>query len=503
MRAPRFISELFVQAPFSSRIGALASSQKVEALTSDSRNVRPGTLFFAIRGKSGDGHTFVGQVLESGAVAAVVEDGFVPPPGVDPGRLIHVQEVRLALAWAAAEAWGHPSRQLKMFGVTGTSGKTTTSFLLESVVKQAFGRVGLIGTVVFRMDGQELPSTHTTPGPLELQELLANMLDRGCRAVVMEVSSHALDQHRAAFVAWDGVVFTNLSPEHLDYHPDMEHYFQSKARLFTELAARSVQAGKKPVAAIHVADSWGQRLLEQAREQAKTSPGYRAFSFSRAGDSEFSGRDLKIEVSGIHGIVNQLAIHSKLTGDFNAENILGAACVAQAASVPKDAIERGIAALAGVPGRLERVEDPARGRQIFVDYAHKPDALEKVLQALRRLDAKARLTVVFGCGGDRDREKRPKMGEIATRLADQVVITSDNPRTEDPDSIIRMILAGVPQGGSVHVESDRRAAIGWAISQAQSGEIVLIAGKGHETYQIIGNRQLEFDDRVVAGAFLS
>ena len=503
MRAPRLVSELFAQAPFSVQMGTEAPSQTAQSLTSDSRNARAGTLFFAIRGTGSDGHAFVAQVLEKGAVAVVVEEGFVAPPGVDPGRLIWVREPRLALAWAAAEAWGHPSRHLKMFGVTGTSGKTTTSFLLESILKEAVGRVGLIGTVVFRMDGQEIPSTHTTPGPLELQELLAKMLDQGCRAVVMEVSSHALDQHRAAFVAWDGMVFTNLSPEHLDYHPDMEHYFQSKARLFTELAARSVQAEKKPVAAIHVADTWGKRLLEQAHDQAKASPGYRAFGFSRTGDSEFSGHDLKIEVSGIHGVVNQIAIHSRLTGDFNAENILGAACVAQAAQIPGPAIERGIAALAGVPGRLERVDDPIRGRQIFVDYAHKPDALEKVLQALRRLDPKARLTVVLGCGGDRDREKRPKMGEIATRLADQVVITSDNPRTEDPDSIIRMILAGIPEGRSFHVESDRRAAIGWAISQAQSGEILLIAGKGHETYQIIGNRQLEFDDRVVASAVLS
>ncbi len=503
MRAPRLVSELFAQAPFSAQFGTEVSSQTALSLTSDSRKVEAGTLFFAIRGTGGDGHAFVAQALEKGAVAAVVEAGFTPPPEVDSRRLIQVLDVRLALAWAAAEAWGHPSRQLKMFGVTGTSGKTTTAFLLESILKEAFGQVGLIGTVVFRMAGQEIPSTHTTPGPLELQELLAKMLDHGCRAVVMEVSSHALDQHRAAFVAWDGVVFTNLSPEHLDYHPDMEHYFQSKARLFIELAARSVQAGKKPVAAIHAVDPWGKRLLGQARDQEKASPGYRAFAFSRAGGSEFSGHDLKIEVSGIHGVVNQIAIHSKLTGDFNAENILGAACVAQAAQISTQAIERGISALAGVPGRLERVDDPVRGRQIFVDYAHKPDALEKVLQGLRRLDSKARLTVVFGCGGDRDREKRPKMGEIATRLADQVVITSDNPRTEDPDSIIQMILAGVPQGRSFHVERDRRAAIGWAISQAQSGEMVLIAGKGHETYQIIGNRQLEFDDRVVAAAFLS
>lgn len=503
MRAPRLVSELFVQAPFSVQGGSDAPTKTAQSLTSDSREVQEGTLFFAIRGASGDGHAFIAQALEKGAVAAVVEKSFVAPPEVDPGRLIRVQDVRLALAWAAAEAWGHPSRHLKMFGVTGTSGKTTTSFLMESIAKEAFGRVGLIGTVVFRMEGQEIPSTHTTPGPLELQELLAKMLDHGCQAVVMEVSSHALDQHRAAFVAWDGVVFTNLSPEHLDYHPDMEHYFQSKARLFTELAERSVRAGKKPVAAIHVADSWGQRLLEMARAQEKASPGYQAVSFSRASGTQFSGHELKIEVSGIHGTVNQIAIHSKLTGDFNAENILGAACVAQAAKILVSAIERGIAELTGVPGRLERVEDRVRGRQIFVDYAHKPDALEKVLQALRRLDSKARLTVVFGCGGDRDREKRPKMGEIATRLADQVVVTSDNPRTEDPESIIQMILAGVPQGRRVHVEIDRRAAIGWAIGQAGSGEIVLIAGKGHETYQIVGKQKFDFDDRVVASSFLS
>ncbi len=471
------------------------------AVTSDSRQAGPGVLFVAVRGGTQDGHAFVPQALAAGSPAAIVEAGAPLPPGIDPARLIVVPDSRLTLAEEASRVFGHPSRAMKVFGVTGTSGKTTTAFLLESILKASGLRTGLIGTVVFRYEGKTLPSTHTTPGPVELQKLLAEMRDQGCQAVVMEVSSHALKQHRAAFVAFDGMVFTNLSPEHLDYHPSMEDYFSSKAMLFGELAQRSVEAGKRPFGAVHSDDEWGQRLLSGLSRAG--IPDFRFQGFGLSEEADFSGRGLQTDLEGIRGVVAGVKVESALTGNFNAQNILGAACVALGAGISREAVARGLADLKCVPGRLEAVADPDGGRRVLVDYAHKPDALEKVLNALRRIEGRGRLITVFGCGGDRDREKRPKMGEIATRLSDRTFITSDNPRTEDPASIIRMILQGIPEGRNFEVQADRRLAIHEAIRASGRNDIVLIAGKGHEDYQIVGTSKIHFDDREVAAEALA
>lgn len=398
---------------------------------------------------------------------------------------------------------------MKMVGVTGTSGKTTTTYLIESVLKAAGHAVGVIGTVNFRFGEKVYPSTHTTPGAVELQKLLSEMRRDGCTAVVMEVSSHALKQDRSAFIAFDGVVFTNLTPEHLDFHPDMEDYYASKKILFTEYLDVATAAGKKPVAAINIEDEYGRRLLEECRAHPVAGSRYLSFTATQGQSGDFTAQALRIDLGGIQGETQDVKIRSGLTGRFNAANILGALTVARGMGIDPAAVSRGISELAAVPGRLERVPN-SRGIHVVVDYAHKPDALEKVLTTLVEVKGEQRLITVFGCGGDRDRKKRPVMGEMAVRLSDHVFVTSDNPRTEDPTSIIDEILRGAPGAKNLTVEPDRRKAIFGAIAMAKKGDLVLIAGKGHEDCQIIGDpsapsgtRKIHFDDREVATEALS
>jgi UDP-N-acetylmuramoyl-L-alanyl-D-glutamate--2,6-diaminopimelate ligase len=493
----------------------------VENLTSDSRRVTSGTLFVAIAGEKSDGHVFLGSAIENGAIALIGEQplaGFGVP-------YLRVKSSRQALALLAAEKVGQPSLHMKVIGITGTSGKTTSSYLIESILQAAGERVGVIGTVNFRFEGEILPSTHTTPGPVELQQLLAQMRQKGCTAVVMEVSSHALKQARTAGIAFDAMVFTNLSPEHLDYHPDMEDYFASKRLLFTEYAEYSVSQGKSPVMVVPLDQDWGERLFSDIQKLPTVKVGSAKCVTVHADAHDPSvatwvGGSLNVELRGTSGrLLDRLHVDCPLTGKFNVSNILGAIAATSALSYSDPVLEKGLSSLSGVPGRMEKIvsSDP-RSPHVWVDYAHKPDALEKVLLTLRNLrdevSPQGKLICVFGCGGDRDRQKRPKMGEISVRLSDRVYVTSDNPRTEDPASITQEILRGIPESAKskVTLELDRRLAIGKAIRDADSMDLIVIAGKGHEDYQILrdpsdptGTRtiQIHFDDREEVRAHLS
>ncbi|MBI2711664.1 MAG: UDP-N-acetylmuramoyl-L-alanyl-D-glutamate--2,6-diaminopimelate ligase [Bdellovibrio sp.] len=463
---------------------------QVLGVTSDSRKVRPGMIFVAIQGGSTDGHAHIPQAFQAGALAVVGEASFIPS---GEQNYIRVVDSREALALLAAEIEGRPSEKMLMVAVTGTSGKTTTTYLVESILKAAGHQVGVIGTINFRYGEKVIDSTHTTPGAVELQHLLAEMRQAGCTAVVMEVSSHALKQKRVGSIAYDAMVFTNLSPEHLDFHPDMEDYYAAKASLFKDLADYAVSKGKNPVAAINGDDPYGKRLL---REVA-----------SRSGLKvcEYFTPVLEITLDGISGVISNIPIQSPLTGGFNGSNIAGAVALAVGLKLSSEAIMHGVSALKGVPGRLDRVQSKS-SVHVWVDYAHKPDALEKVLKTLAAIRKGHRLICVFGCGGDRDRSKRPVMGRHAVALADYTWITSDNPRTEKPQAIIEEILAGVQgvvDSTRFCVEPDRRKAIFGAIQMAKPGDLVLIAGKGHENYQILGTQKIHFDDKEVAAEALS
>jgi len=470
---------------------------EIVGLTSDSREVKPGYLFVAIRGTAQDGNMFVASAVKAGATLIV---GEVPPNPALSVPFIRVDDGRLALAELASAFYGHPSRSLKVIGVTGTSGKTTTTYLLESILRASREEVGVIGTVNYRYREKILPASHTTPGPVELQALLADMLRAGCTAVVMEVSSHALKMRRVSNIAFTGMIFTNLSREHLDYHPDMEDYFASKKLLFTDVAVQSAAAGKQPVGVIHTGERWGVRLF--AELSRRKSDDVRIIG---CGESN-AWTDLKFGIDGVTGKVtgpagpkSAIEVRSSLAGSFNAENILVAVTLCREIGVHPGSITRGVTGLVSVPGRMERVANPV-GIHVLVDYAHKPDALEKVLKTLAALPDRGRLITVFGCGGDRDRSKRPVMGKIASDLSDQVFVTSDNPRTEDPAAIIREIWAGIPATAHARVQTDpdRRGAIYKAIAAARAKDIVVIAGKGHEDYQILGVKKVHFDDREVA-----
>jgi UDP-N-acetylmuramoyl-L-alanyl-D-glutamate--2,6-diaminopimelate ligase len=475
---------------------------EVETVTAESKDVARGSVFVAVRGGTHDGHAFIHQALDAGASAIVGEESAAKAmPKGNTTPYIQVADSRRALAFLAAKVHGNPSQGMLMVAVTGTAGKTTTTYLLESILKASGRRVGLIGTVNFRFEGTVLPSTHTTPGALELQRLLSEMRGKGCDAVVMEVSSHALKQHRVGSIVFDAMVFSNLTPEHLDFHPDMDDYFASKARLFTELASESLQAGKNPFGAVNGDDEWGRKLLGLLKAKGPKGLRYEAYGIDNG---------LKLSLDGIRGQVRGVAIDSPLIGRFNAYNILAAVTAALGLGLDPKAIAEGVRSLRSVPGRVEAVPN-SKGIRVLVDYAHKSDALSKVLetlrQAIRESGESSRLITVFGCGGDRDRKKRPVMGKIAVDHSDHVFVTSDNPRTENPDSIIGEILSGIPDRSRCTVEADRRSAIHAAIRMARKGDLILIAGKGHEDYQILsdgkgGTRKIHFDDREVAAEAL-
>ena len=479
--------------PSSSGLSAFPLDQEISRITADSRRVEPGTLFVAVRGLRQDGHEFADEVFKKGAVMMIGER---PAPIQTPNNdvalpYLQVPNSQLALAHLAAQFYGFPSNSLLVIGVTGTSGKTTTTYLIESILKAAGHEVGVIGTVNCRYGAQVFPSEYTSPGPVETQDLLYQMKRAGCTAVVMEVSSHALQQNRLASVAYDGMIFTNLSPEHLDYHSDMEDYFRAKSILFQDLAEYAIQQKKRPVAAVNADDAYGARLIANLTSDPR-------WSVSPHSVQKFSlTSQLKYSVDGIQGLAENIRIQSPLVGQFNCYNILAAVTLARGLGIAPSAIERGIAFLRGVPGRLEKIEN-SRGVHVWVDYAHKADALEKVLKALNEIRDGHPLITVVGCGGDRDRLKRPLMGRIAVEKSNFAWITSDNPRTEDPLAIIQEILRGVDGHTNYSVEPDRKAAILNAIQSTKRGDLVLIAGKGHENYQILGTKKIHFDDCEIA-----
>lgn len=438
-------------------------------------------LFFCVPGRRVDGHAFAPAAARAGASALVVERWLGSPV-----TQVLVPSVRRAMGPMSAAFFGWPSRAFPVVGVTGTNGKTTTTYLLESIFAAAGLPPGIIGTTGVRIDGRPVPFDRTTPEGPDLQGLLATMRADGVRAVAMEVSSHGLDQHRVDGTRYACAVFTNLSQDHLDYHGTLKAYFEAKARLFRpELAERAVVNGDTPE---------GRRLARTPRIPTRT--------FGLDPRSDVAATEVELSPSGLAFRVGRSRFRSRLRGTFNVYNCLGALAAAREVGVEDRAIGEGIEALPGVPGRLEPVQSD-RGFAVFVDYAHTPDSLEHVLRAARGL-ASGRLIVVFGCGGDRDRGKRRLMGAVATRLADLSVLTSDNPRSEDPLDILAEIERGARTGGGRYaVEADRRRAIGEALAQARPGDVVVIAGKGHETGQEFEDRTLPFDDRVVAGEELA
>jgi UDP-N-acetylmuramoyl-L-alanyl-D-glutamate--2,6-diaminopimelate ligase len=472
------LSRLIDASPDAHRGDGGADDPTVTDVTYRSGEVRPGSLFFCVPGEHVDGHDFAAAADAAGAVAVVAER----PVPVGCAKVM-VPRVRWAMGPMSAAFFGRPSDDFPLVGVTGTNGKTTTTFLLESIFRAAGLAPGVVGTTGVRIDRRVVPFDRTTPEAPDLQRLFARMSDEGVRAVAMEVSSHGLDQHRVDGTRVACAVFTNLSQDHLDYHGTMEAYFEAKARLFTpELSQRGV---------VDVDTEEGRRLAERASVPVVTV-GFRERS------ADVVATDVEIGAAGVSFRIGDLTIRSPLRGPFNVSNCLAACVAARQVGVPDAALAEGIAALPGVPGRLEPV-DEGQAFSVLVDYAHTPDSLENVLRATRRLAGDRRLIVVFGCGGDRDRGKRPLMGEAATRLADRTIVTSDNPRSENPLAIISEIEPGaVRGGGSYAVEPDRRRAIAMALAEAAPGDVLVIAGKGHETGQQFADRTVPFDDRVVA-----
>jgi UDP-N-acetylmuramoyl-L-alanyl-D-glutamate--2,6-diaminopimelate ligase len=478
-------------------LGETITGADVEAasLVYDSRRATPGACFAALPGARADGHAFVPQALAGGATSVVCERP------VDCGRAtrILVPDARLALATAARRFHGDPAARLVMVGVTGTNGKTTTTHVIEAILAAAGQRPAIIGTLGHRFEGDYVTTGLTTPESVDLVALVRALAERGATAVAMEASSHALHQHRVAGVDYDVGVFTNLTHDHLDYHGTLEAYFEAKAILFRE----RLKAGGRAV--VNFDDAYGRKLA---------GPG--VLFFSAAGDA---GAGLRVQSQKLSGGGTELELvtpagplhlTSPLVGRFNVENVLAAVGVGLALGLAPAVITRGVAAVGAVPGRLERVSGAGQPL-VVVDYAHTPDALEKVLRAVRGITP-GRVYCVFGCGGDRDPKKRAPMGELAARLADWSVLTSDNPRSESPAAIAAAVEAGLKQGGAVpsdapaaggyRVELDRARAIRLAIGAARPGDAVVVAGKGHETYQIVGGETRHFDDREEARAAL-
>ncbi|PYK67139.1 MAG: UDP-N-acetylmuramoyl-L-alanyl-D-glutamate--2,6-diaminopimelate ligase [Verrucomicrobia bacterium] len=460
--------------------------REVESIAYDSRRVQSNTLFVAIRGEKSDGHRFVDQAIEQGASVIVAEREIASPRAT----CLVVDDSRGALADLSAAFYGMPARKLKMAAVTGTNGKTTTTFLIKHICEKAGVRCGLLGTVQYEIGDRILPAIRTTPEALDIQELLAQIVNAGGRAAAMEVSSHALAQERTRGIEWDVAVFTNLTQDHLDFHGTMENYFEAKAKLFLKLAS---QSKKRASAVINIDDRYGEKLLRRiAGKSPVITYGLGLHADFRASNyrTEFAGTSYQLDARG-----RSYLVRVPLIGRFNVANSMAALAAATTLGVN---LRDGVLSLARapqVPGRLELV--PAKRQfQIFVDYAHTDDALRNVLKTLRELKPR-KLIVVFGCGGDRDRKKRPLMGRVADELADHAIITSDNPRKENPDAIINEVEKGF-RSTSYEKIVDRTEAIRRAAALAQARDLVLIAGKGHEKYQEFADHTIPFDDLQVA-----
>lgn len=466
---------------------------EISGVQYDSRIVAPGDLFVAIPGNCTDGHLFTDQAVASGAAALLLDRPVPVPSGV---TVVITDNTRKGLALTSAQFYGHPTDCLTTVGVTGTNGKTTTTHLVEAVCQEAGWRTGLIGTIQNRIDTEPITTSHTTPESKDLQELLARMVHAGVQVVSLEVSSHALELERVTGCEFDVTVFTNLTQDHLDFHPDMKAYFEAKAKLFAGLKPQR-KAGRK-TAVINADDPRG---IEMAGRTTS-----RVIFYGVREPAEVLAHAIKLEPGGASFTIRygsgEIGLNLKLTGMFSVYNSLAAFAVGLALGIEPSVIKSALEKVKGVPGRFELV-DAGQPFSVIVDYAHTPDSLENMLTAAREF-AQRRIIVVFGCGGDRDRGKRPLMGKIAVRHADLAIITSDNPRTEDPAAIIRDIKAGLDVVDTVRyrVVPDRRQAITEAVAEAVAGDIVIIAGKGHEPYQIIGREYRPFDDRLVAAEAL-
>jgi UDP-N-acetylmuramoyl-L-alanyl-D-glutamate--2,6-diaminopimelate ligase len=431
---------------------------EISDLAHDTRSVTPGALFFCVRGARFDGHELADRAIDAGAAGLVVER-----PVASRVPQVVVEDSRRAMAIAAVEFFEHPSDELQIAAVTGTNGKTTTAFLLYSILEGAGRKPGLLGTIESRIGGETRPAIRTTPEAIELQRAFREMLDAGDLSAAMEATSHGSELGRLDGIRFSSLAFTNLTQDHLDLHGTMEKYFEAKRRLFVD---------GSPPAAINIGDAWGRKLVEDRPD---------ALTYGFADDAEIRPEALD-------------SIDLKLKGRFNVENALAAMASCRLLGIDDDAIARGLEAVDGVPGRFEAV-DEGQPFTVVVDYAHTPDSLENVLTTARELTS-SRVICVFGCGGDRDREKRPIMGRIAAELADVPIVTSDNPRSEDPGAIIDEILAGID--GDAEIIQDRRSAIAHAIEAAEPHDVVVIAGKGHEQGQQFRDRTVPFDDREVA-----
>ncbi len=484
------LDELLAALPAASRVGP-PGSPVITGVEYDSRRVAPGSLFLCVPGEKSDGHRFLPSAAARGAAAAVVErdDLELPIPA------LRVPSVRAAMGPATAALYGYPSRKLSLVGVTGTNGKTTTTFLIEQLARAAGRGTGVIGTIGSRINDETLPGERTTPEGPDLQALLARMAEAAGpegMVVAMEASSHALHQGRTLGCEYDVGVFTNLTQDHLDYHGTMEAYFEAKALLFTEYARNST---KPYCAVINVDDPYGRRLAAMCPARVIS------YGFEGQGDGTADLRASSVQAtpSGLSFALatpeGEFSVQLRLGGLFNVSNSLAAMGAGRALGIDWETILSALAAAPGVPGRFEGV-DAGQDFSVIVDYAHTPDGVENVLRAARALRPR-RLLVVLGCGGDRDRTKRPIMGRLAATLADQVILTSDNPRSEDPQAILSDIEAGIPADAAARVEKevDRRRAIERAVALAGTGDLVVIAGKGHEDYQIFADRTVHFDDR--------
>lgn len=462
---------------------------EISSIVIDSRKVAPGALFVAVAGAQKDGHRFVEEAVRRGAAALVVEQEVrLSLPAGFP--VMRVESTRAVVGKLAAEFYGNPSQRLWMVGVTGTSGKTTTTYLIRKILKEAGRSAGLLGTVEYDLVGRRVEATRTTPGPIALQRFLAELAASGGEAAAMEVSSHALDQGRVRGVDFDAALFTNLTQDHLDYHGDMENYFDAKKRLFLEELPSSAK-GKK-WSAVNTNDPYGKRLWQELK-------GTR-LSFGIDGKADLRATKLRTDFHGtffhLESPFGSCDVETNLIGRHNVFNLLAAAAAVAPLGLGWNVFARAVKEVS-VPGRLEPLFTK-KGCVVFVDYAHCDDALEKVLTALRPL-TEGKLIVVFGCGGDRDKGKREKMGRVAGKLADHLIVTSDNPRSEEPQEIIAAIMRGAEGGRAVcETEVDREKAINLALRRAKARDVVLIAGKGHEKEQIFRDRVIPFDDKKVA-----
>ncbi len=471
----------------------------VSGVHQDSRRVGPGDLFVARAGEKVNGEAFIAAAIERGAVAVLVKKGSLA--SFEGAARVEAEDVPRAIAFASAAVYGHPTFSVEAVGITGTNGKTTTSYLTAAAIRGCGGRPGVVGTLGYRFDGIDQPSTHTSPEADELARIAAKMRDAGATHLVMEVSSIAIEAARADAVRFRVAAFTNLTQDHLDYHGTMEAYAEAKARLFFELSPGA--------AAINVDDAFGRelagRVLRHKLPQAAVLARYSART-DAAAEIEIAPETMTLDVSGIAMRVRTPAgaveIRSPLIGAHNASNLLCALASAYLLDLDVKAAAAALSENVVVAGRLERCDDPAADDVVaLVDYAHTPDALERVLHSVRAFARRkdgtpSRIVCLFGCGGDRDPKKRPIMGEVVGRLADVAIVTNDNPRSEDPRAIADAILPGLAAAGAEPiVELDRRAAIERAILEAEPGDVVLLAGKGHEPYQILGDRTVAFDDR--------